>query len=161
MRPKPAEAGKLTRKQYWELKAAQGIKDKYADGVPLTGADHAFMLGLLRQHPRAQAKAGALQANHIPLSKRHCRGVAAPDRALTANRSNRLETQVILYHFTSYPATEAILASGFCARHNGAVIPEGEEHCLAGQREQMQPEASQAGRAYLRSIATRPDGATS
>jgi len=53
----PAEAGKLNRKQYWQLKTAQSVRARYADGQPLTGKD--LVYSLLRQHPRARAKLGA------------------------------------------------------------------------------------------------------
>jgi hypothetical protein len=50
---KPAEPGKLSRRQFWQLKESQSIKDKNADGQPLTGADLSLLMGLLRQDPRA------------------------------------------------------------------------------------------------------------
>ena len=53
---KPAEPGKLSRRQFWQLKESQSIKDKYADGQPLTGAGLSLLMELLRQDPRAAAR---------------------------------------------------------------------------------------------------------
>lgn len=44
------------RRLYW---LSGQIKQRYEDGVPLGGADAAFMLRLLRQHPRSAEKIGA------------------------------------------------------------------------------------------------------
>ena len=45
--------------RYRQYKRAQAIKERHADGERLTGHDLAFMLGLQRQHPHAQAKIGS------------------------------------------------------------------------------------------------------
>jgi Protein of unknown function (DUF3223) len=57
-RQQPGEA-KLTGRQYGQLKAAQRIRDEYADGQPLTGKGYDLVYSLLQQHPRAQAKIGS------------------------------------------------------------------------------------------------------
>ncbi|MDT0469688.1 DCL family protein [Streptomyces gibsoniae] len=44
------------RRLYW---LSGQIKHRYEDGVALNGADAAFMLRLLHQHPRSAAKVGA------------------------------------------------------------------------------------------------------
>lgn len=48
----------FTASQYRQYKRAQEIRDRHADGEPLAGRDLAFMVRLLKQHPRAQAKIG-------------------------------------------------------------------------------------------------------
>ena len=56
-RQQPGEA-RLTGRQYGHLKAAQRIRDEYADGQPLTGKDYDLVYSLLQQHPRAESRIG-------------------------------------------------------------------------------------------------------
>jgi hypothetical protein len=53
---KPGEEWKLSRRKYWALKESQAIKNRYADGQPLSGADLSLLTELLPQHPRAAGK---------------------------------------------------------------------------------------------------------
>src|SRR5580700_5114255 len=52
----------FTASQHRQYKRAQEIRDRQADGEPRAGRDLAFVLGLLKQHPRARPVKGGYPA---------------------------------------------------------------------------------------------------